>query len=417
MIAEAPRLVPGHHLYDFDLDPGISSLGWLGPLKVRLLERITDVLLDEQPLNDPEPVLDALEDAARRRVSPMDLIDFAERLVARRASGLGLEEARTDAIAAVLAMRVDFEKGEQGAASRYVRALHAAAAGGPWSPEVHQDLLAAGLAEASAEVRPPVLEWLTRPGVLERVEQRLRTGNSPSERPPVLAAEPAEAQAHDISDLEAAAEAVLKEIRAGTDRQWPADRKKGAALALLRFAERLTDERRNQFDSTLLEREAALCATAGMLAEEASEPRVAVVALVSAAESYRLTDRLGEAAQVLERASELAHRDGDDSLLAMVFRARGNLALRMDDLAGAKEAYEEALPLYRGIGDRLGEANVLQARGDLALRMADLAGAKEAYEEALPLYRGIGARLGEANALRGVGLVRLLSGQRGPEES
>ena len=195
VLSEAPHLVPGHHLFDFDLDPGLSSLGWLGPLKVRLLECITTTLVDERPLDDPEPVLDLLDDAARR----------------------------------------DPDHTSPEASSRFARALSRVGAHGPLPPDVHRELLAVSLAEPSPEVRLSVLDWLLHPGVVARVEQRLGAASGLSERPPPPAEPTAEVSVRDVARVEAEAEAVLEEIRAGRDRQWTPQRAFEAASFLMDY--------------------------------------------------------------------------------------------------------------------------------------------------------------------------------------
>ena len=96
VLHEAPRVLYGLHLLDLDGDPGVEALGWLAPLKVRLLHKLTDALLESGIDVDPEPMMDALNDAAMCLVSPIDLLDFTERLVEARTSGTGRGSGRGD---------------------------------------------------------------------------------------------------------------------------------------------------------------------------------------------------------------------------------------------------------------------------------------------------------------------------------
>lgn len=410
VLAGAPRLAPGHHLFDCEADPGVTALGWMSPLKVRLLERITEVLVDERPLADPEPLLDALDDAARHLESPIDLLDFTEGLIAQRATGLSMEEAIVDAMAGVVAARLDVEAVTQETAARFLDALRAAVQPGPFPPAVHAELSLRGFAEPSPEVRLPMLDWLLRPGVLDRAERRLRTAQRPSAWPPAFAALPPPAiplPAPVPEGEEAAADAVLEQIRAGEDRQWDQARKMRAADALLRFAGRLRKDRGHLYDAAVMEREAALLEVAARLAEEAGELMMAIRANVGAADCYRYTGRLRDARERVARAAELAGRTGDSIARADVLLATGNLSLRQADISGAKAAYEAALPIYRETGERLGEAQVLHAMGELFRLQDDLSGAKAVYETALLICRETGSRLGEANVLGGMGELLL----------
>jgi tetratricopeptide (TPR) repeat protein len=294
-------------------------------------------------LSEPEPVLDAIEEAARRLVSPIDLLDFTERIVAQRASGLDLEEARTEAIATVLARRLDVDKADGKATSQVLQAIGAAVQTWPLSREMHAALLSSGLAEPNPDVRPPVLDWVARPAVLERVEQ------------------------------------------------W-----------LFRFAEHLEGARTGSLEGAALQQRAVLYRTAGKLAEVA-DPAFAVDALVRAADWYRRAHCLAEALEAAQMARTLAGGLEDPRRHAGALRASGDVALRMADFSAAKDAYEAVLPIFRAIGDRPAEANVLMAMGDLAMRKDKLPAAKEAYEAALLIFRATGDRRAEAGALLAIG--------------
>jgi hypothetical protein len=103
---EAPKVVHGLHMLDLDGDPGVAALGWLAPLKMRLLYKLTDALLEEGGDAEAEALIDALNEAADRLVSPIDLLDFAARLVEARQMGATVADAREDAIATVLTDQV-----------------------------------------------------------------------------------------------------------------------------------------------------------------------------------------------------------------------------------------------------------------------------------------------------------------------
>ena len=97
VLHDAPKVAPALHMLDLDGDPGVEAFGWLAPIKAELAHRLADALLERPVDVDPEPLIDAIDEAAERLVSPVDLLDFAEHLIQARASGSTLEEARADA--------------------------------------------------------------------------------------------------------------------------------------------------------------------------------------------------------------------------------------------------------------------------------------------------------------------------------
>lgn len=174
VLHEAPRLVRGLHLLDLDRDPGSVSLGWLGPLKVRLLHTLTDALLERVRDVDVELLIDGLNDAAERLVSPIDLLDFAETLVEARSAGASLAEAREEAIAAVLTGHVAWETPPASNMSAWHPTFHDAATPARLPPIMADLLGARGLAEGERGPYSPLLDWLAVPGVQERVTEHLR---------------------------------------------------------------------------------------------------------------------------------------------------------------------------------------------------------------------------------------------------
>jgi hypothetical protein len=113
VIEAAPRLVPGLAVYDFEGEAELPALGWLGPLKVRLLHRLIDALMDDRLVFEPEDVVRTLNDAARTIVSPIDLLDLCESLIDLALLGRSADEARVEGISRVLASRFAPEAGDR----------------------------------------------------------------------------------------------------------------------------------------------------------------------------------------------------------------------------------------------------------------------------------------------------------------
>jgi hypothetical protein len=123
VIEAAPRLVPGLAVYDFEGEAELPALGWLGPLKVRLLHRLIDALMDDRLVFEPEDVVRTLNDAARTIVSPIDLLDLCESLIDLALLGRSADEARVEGISRVLASRFAPEAGDRAPADPLIEAL------------------------------------------------------------------------------------------------------------------------------------------------------------------------------------------------------------------------------------------------------------------------------------------------------
>jgi tetratricopeptide (TPR) repeat protein len=420
VLHEAPKVLYGLHLLDLDGDPGVEALGWLAPLKVRLLHKLTDALLEGGIDVEPEAMIDALNDAAKRLVSPIDLLDFTERLVEARTSGLKPEEARVEAIALVLAGRMAPGPVNTRGVQQIDAAMERAAQPGLLPPDIHSLLLRRGLAETDPTGRPPVLDWLAVPGVMERTVRRLQMKAIAPELaalPPKLQKEalamsperkvpeapPRKTTAKSLQAIEERADEVLEAVRQGEDRGWSPS-KKGEAAALLRaFVGNLARSRGDRLTAPLVEREAAVLEIAAQLWEDAAQPQLAAKAWLNAADLSLSGGQVARALNSSHHAIELAGKSSSKSLQAQSFKTLANASVRNDDRAGGQRAYDSALTLYRELGDRHGESSTLEGIGALARFNDDLVVAERSYSEALTTYRAVGERLGEANTLRALG--------------
>ena len=420
VLHEAPKILYGLHLLDLDGDPGVEALGWLAPLKVRLLHKLTSALLESGIDIDPEPMIDALNDAAARLVSPIDLLDFTERLVEARTSGLKPEEARVEAIAFVLAGRMAPGPMNKKGVEQLEAALERAAHPGLLPPDIHSLLLGRGLAENDPNARPPVLDWLAVPGVIERTLRRLQmqaitsarsTARAKSQREALVMSPEREgtdaprskATRESLQSLEVRAEEVLDAVRQGGDRSWSASKRGEAAALLQTFVNKLARARGDLLAAPMVEREAAVLEVAAQLWEDAAQPEAAANAWLNAAELLLAGDQRARALKNAHRAFELAEKTANKHLQVQALEKWANVSVWNDDFAGGQRAYDLALILYRELSDRRGESNALKGMGFLALRNGDLAFAERCYSEALTTYRAIGEHLGEANTRQALG--------------
>ncbi|MFN4294922.1 MAG: tetratricopeptide repeat protein, partial [Thermoflexales bacterium] len=105
----------------------------------------------------------------------------------------------------------------------------------------------------------------------------------------------------------------------------------------------------------------------------------------------------------INRACRLAEQTQQQSHLASLLQAAGDVQAFCDRRDEALKSYQQALDLFIGLDDRLGQANTLKAIGDAqALRKEDDA-ASQSYQQALDLFTAVGDRLGQANTLKAIG--------------
>ena len=231
-------------------------------------------------------------------------------------------------------------------------ALERAAQPGLLPPDIHSLLLRRGLAENDPNARPPVLDWLAVPGVVERTQRRLQmraiasasvTRIAKSQREALsMSPERTETESprskvsgESLQSLEERADEVLEAVRQGGGRGWSAS-KKGKAAALLRtFVDNLARARGDRLTAPLVEREAAVLEIAAQLWEDAAQPKLAAKAWLNAADLSLLGDQVARALKSSHHAIELAGKSSSKSLQAQSFETLANASVRNDDRAGA----------------------------------------------------------------------------------
>jgi signal transduction histidine kinase/uncharacterized protein HemY len=114
---------------------------------------------------------------------------------------------------------------------------------------------------------------------------------------------------------------------------------------------------------------------------------------------YDLKGDLGKANEVLERAMQLAEKQGDKILLAKVYNNLGNLYFKKNTEVGL-QYFLKSLALRRQVGDKKAISSSLLNIGSMYLRLKDTQNALQYYEESLQIKqelkdaRGIGLLLG-----------------------
>jgi predicted ATPase len=139
--------------------------------------------------------------------------------------------------------------------------------------------------------------------------------------------------------------------------------------------------------------------------------RLRVHVLLTAIEDARLRRDLEDAATLVDEASELAQRCGDDSLIGRTMSAKGVIAAQLGDLDRSGQLQNEALEHYRAAGDEWGEALVLSRLADRALRTGDFPSAEHFAIQALKVAQGGGEDYGIGMALVNVALSVLEQGR------
>jgi tetratricopeptide (TPR) repeat protein len=114
--------------------------------------------------------------------------------------------------------------------------------------------------------------------------------------------------------------------------------------------------------------------------------------------------------QLLLRATELAHRLGDVSILANTLSSLGLVKLRLGKYPEAQGDLKEALEMARQLGDGSIEANCLQGLGNILYYMAEYKLAEDHLGRALALFQKLGDQGGEVRALNSLGLVNYEQG-------
>jgi tetratricopeptide (TPR) repeat protein len=417
VVLDGSKMTPGLTLYDFDQEVSLPAEAWLGPLKIGVLHRVMDRLLDERPVGTHEEVADALRELSARLVSPIDLVDAAEAMVEVEAQGEGLDAAKAEAVGRVIAGRFT-----TGAAESAVRALVAIGRGEALGGEEYEALYKAGLADRGGVV--PLLDVLRTEEMLRRalvqvVAQRrfegsiaeLAPGLFPDERrvsvqagvdlvPPQTLSTSDEhssslpepqakiiRQAQEMiqrGDTEMGARVLLRALQQREDSAWTRDDLLAAGLLLLEVSTKDDVQHGENMDVASIERLAAIYdAASDLLERSGAVPEATVNALHGAGFTRILLHRWNEAAPLLEHGRSLAAASGYRMGLAVCLSSLATVMLMMGRANAALELAEEAAPHFRALGMRVSECATLKTVGHARMDLHQTEGARAAYEQAL----------------------------------
>ncbi|AUX30296.1 MULTISPECIES: hypothetical protein [Sorangium] len=436
VVIDGSKMTPGLTLYDFDQEVSLPAEAWLGPLKMGVLHRILDRLLDERPVGTYEEVADAVRELSARLVSPIDLVDAAEAMVEVEAQGEGLDAAKAEAVGRVIAGRFT-----TGVVESAIRALVAVGRDEALGDEEHEALRKAGLADRGGVV--PLLDVLRneenlRRALLQVVAHRrsegsiaeLPSGLFPEERMPSVRAgvdlappqtlstsserfsslpEPQAKiirQARELihrGDTETGVRVLLRALQQREDIAWASDDLLAAALLLIEVVTQDDVSHGENMDVASVERLAALYdAAIDLLERSGAAPTATVNALHGAAFTRVLLHRLHEAAALLERGRSLAVACGYRAGLAFCLSSLAMVTLTMGRANEAMDLAEEAATQFGALGMRVSECTALKIVGDARMELHETEGARAAYEQAL-------AALGDAKepVIRGTVLLSL----------
>ena len=468
ILAEGSRIAPGYCLFDFAGNIDVPAEAWLGPLKMAVLHRLVDRLLDERPVAAHAELADALGDLARKIVSPIDLMDAADLLLARALNGLD-PAAVTEEVLAIVVSRRSRAGGRDQDLLRHAARFSGDEGKREGGPGERDPLL------------EPMLRWIDDPKVASRVVRLIgkRVGmappvvslaekmvGSPASLPlPALSRTAAESGAGEAKSIEpappvqatalrqavyksmagdkmSAADTLLSAIRRHEDSRWTEDERRAAAHLLLEGALLKV----GAADRSMVEHAAALAEAAADCAATPLESATMIRALLVAAECrLELGQRaafsalLRRAEPVLDptthpglfihyaevrtraeiagaEASDLARRlwgvlQASGGRLTPAGKVRTELMLGiLYVLAGNAEAesfLQNALNAARREGLRDLEENAWFSIGHLAEMNGDLRRAARAFEAAVVLSRSDARRVGLPDASYRLGNVAL----------
>ncbi|WP_437716809.1 hypothetical protein WMF45_10595 [Sorangium sp. So ce448] len=446
VVIDGSKMTPGLALYDFDQEISLPAEAWLGPLKIGVLHRILDRLLDERPVRAYEEIADAVREISTKLISPIDLIDAEEAMVEVEAQGEGLDAAKAEAIGRVVAGRFAV-----GPAETAVRALVAVGRGEPLGAEGHEALRKAGFADMGGVL--PILDLMRDEEVLRRallhVAALRRIEGSIAELAPGLFPEaegravptqagremvstqvssPIEARPSSLpeprsmavrtalkliedGDAESSARLLLRSRQQRDDSAWSNDDLHIAGLTLYELATVENERRGENRDAATIERISVLYETAGdWLERSGAAPEMVVMAFVSAGFACATVERWDGAATLFERGRRLAAVAGDWVGLAVCMSRLSHLKLWTGRVQEAIEDAEESVRLFHRLGLRSEEGSALRALGDARVKIHQLDQARAAYERALAAVDDAGDPIGRAVTLLSRGRLLQLEG-------
>ncbi|XXX79893.1 tetratricopeptide repeat protein [Sorangium sp. So ce134] len=446
VVIDGSKMTPGLALYDFDQEVSLPAEAWLGPLKMGVLHRLMDRLLDERPVRGYEEIADAVRDISAKLISPIDLVDAAEAMVEAEAQGEGLDAAKAEAIGRVVAGRF-----ATGSAEAAVRALVTVGRGEALGAEGREALRRAGFTDTGGML--PILDLLRDKEVLRRtllhVAALRRFEGSIAELAPGLFPEaegravptqagrdivatqvpsPVEARSPSLpephamavrtalklvedGDAESGARLLLRSRQQRDDSVWSNDDLHVAGLVLYELAmdenERLGENR----DAATIERLSTLYDAAVEWLERSGAATEVVVAALFGAGAVRATLHQWDAAAVqFERGRKLAAAAGYWKGLAFCMKHLSQMKLWTGRAQEAIEDAEESVRLFQRLGMRGEEGSGLATIGDARVQLDQLDQARAAYERALAAFEDAGDPNERAGTLLSRGRLWQLEG-------
>lgn len=386
------ELPPHRSLLDLDLPPsprhvrfveGHPSLGWLGTLKVLVLDALQG-FLSEQPTKQAAEMAILLNDLATFLQSPIELLDCLQVLLSFDQQDLPLSEARTEALGRVLAERfVHALRGglslRQALAALQALPIAFASRAEPsvrsrlLPDDLYHLLLAMGLHEGPPDADShPACALLCNPDILEKTRQRIAELTQQSVEILDEAIEPArddvdpqddlddgfdrrEAEAQESAALhEAAVRKLLKE-RAETSAP-PEEEREGEAGIWWHL---------HQWDLSAMP-EPEVSQRIANAAEQAIPfllPAYAQDAWQMAGTRFRIAHKRRQAEAALRCALELAQQLHLPYQEAAAWQELGSIQQDQARLQEAQQSFEKALHLYREEGRAIEAVSVRHSLG------------------------------------------------------
>ncbi|MFD4160564.1 tetratricopeptide repeat protein, partial [Streptomyces cyaneofuscatus] len=136
-------------------------------------------------------------------------------------------------------------------------------------------------------------------------------------------------------------------------------------------------------------------------------------ALTGLADSHRMQDEYGEAIEVYQRALDLANTTGNHLQQAEALTGLAECLMVQDEYGEAAEMCQRALDLANTTGNHRQQADALTGIGQCHLLHHEFGEAAEVYQQVLDLASTTGNRLQQAAALTGIGQCHLLQREFG----
>ncbi|MCK6519197.1 hypothetical protein L6R46_29550, partial [Myxococcota bacterium] len=367
----------GPSVFDVGLAQPSAPLVWLAPLKLAVQEAILSALYDEAPIHDIDGAAEALGEVAALVVSPVDLLDFANVLISRLASGERLALARASALAEVLAARLGPDTPARADAA--LLAVVRLATGRELTPEDRALLEGVGLMDPDAPAPSALAAAVAEPTLARCAVEALVRLQAPGRPLRELVPLGLLGEAHDppqpslipmtfdapsppsrltwdeaVVVLSRLTRAV-REGRALSEDSW------GQLVEALKAAEQATrrgtlgaEARRDVLDRAL-----------AITFAQRGSPEAVAAALLQVVSLALLANELPRAEEALARAAPGITSSAAPGLQAQFMQRRAQVALWRHRLSEAEDGYTQALQLFTRAEDVTGEADTLWALGDL----------------------------------------------------